>query len=163
VQIHTNTPQRSHCPRWILGLVAAVQLGEEVFQELWVCVLQDGFAYQPHQVKLVMDIVHGQQMGSRRLLCCNVVDIGARDAQASLCRWTTARALAALFDGPKVFCVDGVADVQDSGRSNGIAEALCRLEEAHTAVIWILTAVRVGHTQSNMSAPSATETTKSSG
>jgi hypothetical protein len=140
-----------------------VQLGEEVFQELWVSVLQNGFSDQAHQVQLVVNIVHGQEMSSGSLLCCDVVDVGTSDAQASLCRWTAARALAALFNGPKVLRIDGVADVQDAGGGNGIAEALRMLLDVQTAAIWTLTAVRVGHTQSNMSAPSATETTKSSG
>jgi hypothetical protein len=101
-----------------------------VLQEVRVPVLQDGFAYQAHQVQLVVDIVHGQEMSSRSLLCCDVVDIGARDVQAPFCRRTAARALAAVFNGRKVLCVDGVAHVQDAGGGDCVAETLRRVWSA---------------------------------
>jgi hypothetical protein len=58
--IHTHTLQRADRPLRILLLLPVVQFREEVLEELWVSVCNDGFPYEPHEVQLVVDVVHGQ-------------------------------------------------------------------------------------------------------
>lgn len=114
-------------------------------------------------------------MRARRLLCSDVVDVGARDAESGrtggvedvLC--ATDEAGAGGVDGAEVICEGGVAEVEDTGGCDAVAEALWCVSSEFVCRRWILgswgmrTAVRVGQTQSNMSAPRATETTRSSG
>jgi hypothetical protein len=101
--------QRSDGPFWILVLVPAVQFAEEVFQKLWIAVFEDSFACQSHQIQLVVDVMHGQQMGSGGLFGGDVGNIGTSDAETALRGRTTACTLTALFNGPKVLGVYGVA------------------------------------------------------
>ena len=112
--------------------------------------------------------MHRQQMGADGFLGRDVVDICARDTEAAR---TTADAGAAGGDGGEVGGIGGVAEVEDTVGGDGVAEALegieCELlregKRGEEELGGQLTAVRVGHTQSNMSAPRATETTRSSG
>jgi hypothetical protein len=59
-KIHTHTLQRADRPLRILLLLPVVQFREEVLEKLWVSVCNDGFPYEPHEVQLVVDVVHGQ-------------------------------------------------------------------------------------------------------
>lgn len=69
-------------------------------------------------------------MRARRLLCGNVVDVGARDAESGraggvgdmLC--AADEAGAGGVDGAKVVCEGGVAEVEDAGGCDAVAEAL---------------------------------------
>lgn len=80
-EIYTDASECLDSPFWVLVPVAAVQLAEEVFQELRVCIFQNGFSGPPHQIELVVDIVHCQEMGAGSLLCCNVINVGSCDAE----------------------------------------------------------------------------------
>lgn len=94
-----------------------------------------------------------------------MIDVSASDAQATVFGGPAARALAAGFYGAEVGGVLGVAKVEDPGGGDGVAKAL-KISisiDSSTMRRRRRTAVRVGQTQSNISAPSATETTKSSG
>jgi hypothetical protein len=59
-KIHTHTLQRADRPLRILLLLPVIQFLEEVLEELWVSIRDDGFPYEPHEVQLVVDVVHGQ-------------------------------------------------------------------------------------------------------
>jgi hypothetical protein len=71
--------------------------------------------------------------------------------------------LAAFLNRPEIFRICSVADIEHPGRCDGVAKALRMMSVLTSYSRTLLTAVLVGHTQSNMSAPRATETTKSSG
>jgi hypothetical protein len=58
-KIHAHTLQRADRPLRILLLLSVVQFREEVLEELWVSICNDGFSYEPHEVQLVVDVVHG--------------------------------------------------------------------------------------------------------
>lgn len=107
-------------------------------------------------------------MSTRRLLRGNVVDISTRDAEAALVLWPAARARAVCFYGGEVVGERCVAEIQGAGRDYGVAEALAEELRISRSTVdgrgkEIRTAVRVGQTQSNMSAPRATDTRRSSG
>ena len=123
-------------------------------------------------------------MGADGFLGGEVVDVGAGDAEAAAGAGPADGAGAGRGDGEEGGGVAAVAEVEGAVGGYGVAEALwgrgvrglifggCGGRErerggkgegkgekgkrAHTAV-------RVGQTQSNMSAPKATETTRSSG
>lgn len=162
-QVNANTAQCRNGPLWIFFLLLIVQLREEVFHKLRISIVQDSFACQPHQIQLIVYVVHCQQMRASSLLGGDMIDVGAGDSQTSLCGRSAASALAAVFDWAKVLGIHGVAEVEHASGCNGIAEALGLSESSQITAEGRLTAVLVGHTQSNMSAPSATETTRSSG
>lgn len=116
-------------------------------------------------------------MCTRRFLGSDMVDEGTCDTEPAVVHRSTAGTSAGRFDGGEVGGEGGVAEVEVSRRGDGIAETLNKIRwyqfgDISDAKSWlwsrvggyrILTAVRVGHTQSNMSAPRATETTRSSG
>jgi hypothetical protein len=89
-----------------------VQLAEEFLDELRIPVLNNRFPRQPHQVQLIMYIVHGEQMRAGSLFRRNVVDVRAGYAKTALFCRTAAGACAPFFDWTKVFRVRGVAEVE---------------------------------------------------
>lgn len=108
-EVYANALQGLNRPVRILLLRTAIQLGEKVSQELRVPVLQDGVSYQPHQVELVVHVVHGQEMSPGGLLRGDVVDVCSCDAQSALGCWPAAGAFAAFFDRSEVFRVHDIA------------------------------------------------------
>ena len=71
-----------------------------------------------------MHIMHSQEMSSSGFLGSNMVDIGSSDAEATFRGGSAAGAITAFFNGSEVFRVDGVAEVEDAARGDGVAEAL---------------------------------------
>jgi hypothetical protein len=69
---------------------------------------------QPHQVQLIVDIVHGQEMGSGSLFCSNMVDVGSSEAKTALCGRTAACTLTALLNRAEVLGKDGIAEIEDA-------------------------------------------------
>ena len=64
-------------------------------------------------------------MSTRRLLCSNVVDVCSCDSKTAIFfGGTTADAFASWRDGGEVCGIGGVAEVEGSGRGDGVAEAL---------------------------------------
>ena len=72
-----------------------------------------------------MYIMHRQQMGADGFLGRDVVDVGARDAEAAR---TAADAGAGGRDGAEIGGVAGVAEVEDAVGGYGVAEALEGIE-----------------------------------
>ena len=112
-------------------------------------------------------------MSSCGFFAGNMIDIRACDPKPALFRGQATNARTAVLNGRKVVCVGGMAEVQGAGGYDGIAETLRikdigeyyheeegrgRLKQGK-----VRTAVLVGQTQSNMSAPRAIDTTRSSG
>lgn len=95
------------------------------------------------------------------------MNVSTRDAKTALFVWPAAWACAVGFYGGEVVGEGCVAEVQGAGWNYGVAEALggARHQQVRGPVDGerIRTAVLVGQTQSNMSAPRATETRRSSG
>lgn len=93
-----------------------------------------------------------------------MVNVGSGDAKTALGGWSTTSALAAFFNRTKVFGIYCIAYVENTGRSDGVSETLKLISYVPGSCCRSTrTAVLVGQTQSNMSAPRATDTTKSSG
>ena len=123
-QIYANTSKRIDCPSRVLVLLSVVQLAKEVFDELRVSILYDGLSCLFHQIELVVHIVHSQEMRAGSLLCSDVVDVGSCDSQSAFRFWSTAGAFAAFLDWAEVFREIGVAKVEHTAGSDGVAEAL---------------------------------------
>ena len=68
--------------------------------------------------------MHGEEMRSSGFLGSDVVDICARDAEATFGGGATAGAVAAFFNGTEIFRVDGVAEVERAAGSDSIPETL---------------------------------------
>jgi len=137
----------------------------------------------------MVHIVDRQEMCADGFLGGEVVEVGPRDAQAASFFGPAGRAGAVGFDWREILGVARVFDVEDTSGGYGVAEALdgrvsmSREREGATEEVMgvhvmmygdsdeagkcgdesELTAVLVGQTQSNMSAPRATATTMSSG
>ena len=98
-----------------------------------------------------------------------VIDIRPRNSQPTSIFRSAARARTVLVDGVRIVGESRVAKIQCSGRCDGVTEALFKSIPVRQwkyfrgTVELKLTAVLVGQTQSNMSAPKATETSRSSG
>jgi hypothetical protein len=94
-----------------------------------------------HQLLIVVEVVQGTEMSAENLAdAVEVVQIGARKVPAGVAR-------AGLVKRSRVVLVLGVAMRTSPWRVNR----------------WPLRALRVGSTQSNMSIPSSTAATRSSG
>jgi hypothetical protein len=91
-----------------------VQLAKEIFYELWIAVPKNSLACQTHQIKLIVDVVHSQQVGSGSLFCSDMVDVGTSDAETALRGRTAAGTLATLLDRSKILGVYGVAEVENA-------------------------------------------------
>lgn len=114
-------------------------------------------------------------MRTHGFLGSNVVDVSAGDAETARRGGETARARTEGGDGPEVGAVAGVPEVERAGGGDGVAEALGGVSLGYGVGLggrigggWredrdALTAVRLGQTQSNMSAPKAIHTIRSSG
>lgn len=123
-------------------------------------------------------------MCSRRLLSSDVVDVRSRDSQPAVLGGDAAGAGAVFLDGGVVVGVSRVPEIESARGCDGVSEALsvdmvllsCELYSCLFFLLeggwWFdgnrgemgrLTAVRVGQTQSNISAPRAMDTTRSSG
>lgn len=122
-QINTHPPQRLHRPTRIL-LLPLIQPPKELPHKRRVPILQNRLPYLPHQIQLIVHIMHRQQMRAHRLLRRCVVDIRPSDAQTALFGGAAHDALAPGLDGAKVFRVGSVAQVFDAGGGDGVAEAL---------------------------------------
>ena len=162
-QINTNSLQSGYSPLRILFLVPCIQLAKELFDELRISILENSFSRQSHQVQLVVHVVHRKEMGAGRFLRGDMVDVGPCDAQPPLFSWTTASTLTAFLNRPEILGICSIADIEHPGRCDGVAKPLRMMSMLTSYSRTLLTAVLVGHTQSNISAPRATETTKSSG
>jgi len=118
------------------------------------------------------------QMRTHGFLSGNVVDVSAGDAETAGGSGEAARARAGGGDGAEVAAVGGVAEVEGAGGGYGVAEALGgggglriivgrvvrgEADGLNRGKERLLTAVLLGQTQSNMSAPKAMQTTRSSG
>ena len=103
-------------------------------------------------------------MGAGRLFARDMVDVRASDAKPALIRPPATDAVTSCLDRAEVSGVRGVAKVERSSQRDGISESLRHNNQPRSWQAKVgLTAVRVGQTQSNISAPRATETTRSSG
>jgi len=71
-----------------------------------------------------MHIMHGEEMCSSSFLSSDVVDVCARDAEATFGDGAAAGAVAAFFDGTKIFRVNSVAEVERAAGSDGVPETL---------------------------------------
>lgn len=93
-----------------------------------------------------------------------MVHVGLGEAETSFVGRKTACAGTALFNWRKV-CLEGfMAQVYCAGREDCLSETLIFVSmRTDTRILIRRTAVLVGHTQSNISAPRATATTISSG
>lgn len=78
-QVNSNTLQCSDCPFRILLLVI-VKLAKEVPHESWIIILENGFMDSSHEVKLIVHVVHSEQMSPNGLLRSEVVDVCPCDA-----------------------------------------------------------------------------------
>jgi len=105
-------------------------------------------------------------MRSNSLLGRNMIYECPRNPQSAIFFRPTASTPTPLFDGAKVLTVARVFEIEHAAGGDGVAEALFvniyQPRAAH-ARSGELTAVLVGQTQSNISAPKATATTISSG
>jgi hypothetical protein len=124
-----------------------------------------------------MHIVNGQQMCPDRLLGSEMIDVRAGHAQTTRFFGPARCTRTALLDRRKVLGVPRVFEIEHAAGSDGISESLFRMKVSkdvdgglfHSVVCESkdvgngLTAVLVGQTQSNISAPRATATTMSSG
>ena len=104
-------------------------------------------------------------MGANSFLSGNVMHIRLSDSKSPLVGGAATGTFAALFNRGEVVGIATISKIQCSRRHDGISESLGFVRQGRKLFMPIekLTAVRVGHTQSNMSAPKATETTRSSG
>lgn len=102
-------------------------------------------------------------MGASRFLGSNMVDEGSRDAQTTLRLGSATRAAAALCNRREIVRISSMPKVDDAPRGDGVTKALELVSIHHDKTKVKCTAVLVGQTQSNMSAPNATDTTMSSG
>lgn len=101
-----------HSPSRIPILLAVIQRVKKLFQKLRVSILENGFSGVVHERKLVVHIVHGEEMGACRFLCSNVVDVCSCDAEAATGCRAAASTGAVLLDGSEVLGVEGVAQVE---------------------------------------------------
>ena len=82
-QIHANPFQSIHSPLRILSLII-IQFRKEVPQKRGISILDDSLPHILHQVELIVDVMHGQEMCSSSLFRCDVVDVCSNDAQAAI-------------------------------------------------------------------------------
>lgn len=110
-QIDPDALEGIHCPSRISFLLPLIQVSKEVLDKLWISIFHDGFPSKPHQVQLVMDIVHRQQVSSCCLFGRDMVDVGTSNTEPTLGTWTTARTIAPFFNGPKVFGINSITKI----------------------------------------------------
>jgi hypothetical protein len=108
------------------------------------------------------------QMRSHSLLRRKMVYICSCYAQTALILGsTTTCAGASVLNGREISRIGGVSEIEYAIWCDGVSETLCDIYQ-YSCIFSLyccrkLTAVRVGQTQSNISAPKATDTTRSSG
>jgi hypothetical protein len=68
------------------------------------------------------------QMSANRLLRSHVVHVCTRDSKAALLSWATASTGTVLINGTKILGELLIADIQCTGRNNGLTKTLLRVE-----------------------------------
>jgi hypothetical protein len=113
------------------------------------------------------NISHAQilQMSTDGLLRGDMVHVGFGKPETSFFGGKTAFASTIFLNWRKVSLEGLMAQVHSAGREDCLTETLILMSMRTKTKRWPIkrTAVRVGHTQSNISAPRATATTISSG
>lgn len=86
-------------------LLIVVELRKEALQERRISVFDDRCPYTPHEIQLIVHVVHRKQVCSCRLLRRDVVDEGPSNAETSSRFWPTTGAFACFRNRPKVICI----------------------------------------------------------
>lgn len=79
-KVYAYTLQRTDSPGRILLFLPGIQLAEEVPDKLRISVLENGFSNEPHQVQLIVNVVHREQVRSSCFLGSDVVNVRPGDA-----------------------------------------------------------------------------------
>ena len=118
---HSHAFQSILCP---FRSPIRIQLTEEVLHKGRISVLDYCFSCLSHQLKLIVHVVHSDEMSSDRLLGSEMVDIRFCDTETALALWSACCAMAVGFDKREVVGEGCVTEIEDPVGCDGVAEAL---------------------------------------